>query len=209
MTMIVGINLDEYILVAADRREVCMQDGKVASITSDEINKFVKWNGGIITGCGYVPLLSDLKSYLKTTEITNTNQIVELTKQSVSNLPSYANAWKSQTHWMFSYLAGGEDRNECRLGYINSGSPDEVCMLSPMNSTIWAKLPDIKQRSDSLNNSLKPLSTSNNFNENLHYHLSLIDDLYSYASTVDETVSREFDYYIQCHNGEESLSRQA
>ncbi|WP_159817932.1 hypothetical protein [Colwellia sp. 20A7] len=209
MTMIIGINLDEYIIVAADRREVCMQDGKVASITSDEINKFVKWNGGIITGCGYVPLLSDLKSYLKTTEITNTNQIVALTKQSVSSLPSYANAWKNQTHWMFSYLAPGDESNECRLGYIKSGSPDEVRMLYPMTSTIWAKLPDIEQRLNYLNESLKPLSASNEFNDNLQYHLGLIDDLFAYASTVDQTVSREFDYYIQCHNGEESLSRQA
>ena len=61
MTMIIGVNLGEYVIIAADCREAFMCDGEVISIISDEVDKFVKWNGGIITGCGYVPLLADLK----------------------------------------------------------------------------------------------------------------------------------------------------
>lgn len=209
MTMIVGINLGEYIIVAADRREVLMEDGKVISIISDQINKFVEWNGGIITGCGYVPLLRDLKSYLQTTEITNTNQIIALTKQAVSDLPLHDASWKKQTHWMFNYIAETENGFQCRLGYIKSTAPDEVHMLNTMTATIWAKLPDIDAQIKKLNTSLKPLLSQNKFKDNFDYHLNLLEKLFSYAATVDQTVSTDFNYYIQLRDGESFLSEQA
>jgi|GEM_PF-1218163 len=209
MTMIVGINLGGYIIIAADRREVFMEDGKVTSIISDEIDKFVKWNGGIITGCGYVPLLRDLKSYLETTEITNTDQIVALTKQAISDLPPHATSWIKQTHWMFNYIAGTESGTQCRLGYIKSIKPDEINILNEMTATIWAKLPDIDIQMEKLNSSLKPLLSENEFKDNFDYHLNLLNKLFSYAATVDQTVSSSFNYYIQLRHGEEFISSQA
>ena len=209
MTMIVGIHLEEYIIVASDCREVTILNGEIISVTSDEVDKFVKWNGGIITGCGYVPLLADLKSYLRATEINTTDQIVALTKQAVSDLPPHASAWKKQTHWMFNYLAGTEQGSQCRLGYIKSTAPDEVHMLHPMSATIWAKLPDIDEQMEKLNGSLKALNSINEFKENFEYHINLLNELFSYASTVDQSVSKSFNYYIQLRQGEEFLSTQA
>ncbi|WP_415721710.1 hypothetical protein [Photobacterium ganghwense] len=209
MTMIVGIHLGDYVIIAADRREVFIDGGKVSSVISDEVDKFVKWNGGIITGCGYVPLLSELKKHLKHTEITSTNQIVALTKRVVSDLPINASIWRQQTHWMFSYISGSEVGPQCRLGYIRSEVPDEIHLLYTMRATIWAKLPDIEQRIDTLNAALKPLSRTYDFEENVAYHLGLLKELFLYASTVDETVSKDFNYYIQAYNGDERLSSQA
>ncbi|USI29244.1 hypothetical protein ACD631_02560 [Alteromonas macleodii] len=208
MTMIVGINLDKYIIVAADRREVSIVNGEVASIRSDEVNKFVQWNGGIITGCGYVPLLSYLKESLKSTDIANTNQIVSLTKKVLADNPHIAKEWKSQTNWMFNYLTAGDKRNECRLGFISSDSPDEVRMLYPYHSTIWAKLPDLENRILNLNKSLMPLKEGDDFSENFEYHLRLISELFEYGASVDMTVCNEFDFYLQHCNGEDYFSWQ-
>ena len=207
--MIVGVNLGEYVIVAADHREVFIENGQVTSIISDDVDKFVKWNGGVITGCGYVPLLSDLKTYLKHTEITNTDQIVALTKQAVSDLPVHASIWKQQTHWMFTYIAGSDAGPQCRLGYIKSDAPEEVHMLHPMKATIWAKLPDIEQRLEALNNALKPLFSPEEFEANFAYHRGLLEELFSYASAVDETVSENFNFYIQMRQGFDILSSQA
>lgn len=209
MTMIVGINLGEYVIVAADRREVFIENGQVASIISDDIDKLVKWNGGVITGCGYVPLLSDLKNYLKRSEIINTDQIVALTKQVVFDLPVHASIWKQQTHWMFTYVTDSYSGSQCRLGYIKSGAPEDVHMLHTMKATIWAKLPDIEQRLEALNNALKPLSSPEEFEANFAYHSGLLKELFSYASAVDETVSENFNFYIQTREGADFLSSQA
>jgi len=204
--MIVGLNLDKYVILASDKREVSMSDGQITSINSDKVNKLVKWNGGIITGCGYVSLLSDLKQYLKKTDINHTDQITELAKRSVKNLVSLERVWLNQTHWMFTYITGFERGNECRLGFIKSQRPDEIHLVRSMNSLIWAKLPDLSQRVARLNNSLKPLLVANELNENLRYHLGLVEELFSYAHTVDRSVSSKFDYYIQFPSGEDFLS---
>ncbi|EGR2919272.1 hypothetical protein DMW38_23915 [Vibrio parahaemolyticus] len=74
MTMIVGIHLGEYVIVAADKREVTMLGDVVINVTSDAVEKLIEWNGGVVTGNGYVPLLSQLKNHLATNEITHTGQ---------------------------------------------------------------------------------------------------------------------------------------
>ncbi|EHK4786510.1 hypothetical protein [Vibrio parahaemolyticus] len=48
MTMIVGLHLGDYVLVAADKRETYVVNGQVVSVISDEVNKLVNWGAGVL-----------------------------------------------------------------------------------------------------------------------------------------------------------------
>ncbi|EJE4163731.1 hypothetical protein M3916_003889 [Vibrio parahaemolyticus] len=201
MTMIVGIHLGEYILVAADKREVTMLGDIVMNVTSDEVEKLIEWNGGVITGNGYVPLLSDLKDYLATNEITHTDQILDYANAAVLNLPESQAQWKKQTNWMFSYLSQVDGQLTTRLGYVTSSKVDGIHMFEPMSATIWAKLPDLDERIELLNEQLLPLDELEQIRDNLAHHVSLLRSLFEYAATVDETVCKDFSYFVQSHHG--------
>lgn len=201
MTMIVGIHLGEYIIVAADKREVTMFNNIVVDINSDNVEKLIEWNGGIITGNGYVPLLNELKDHIAANEISDTSIILDYANTTVANLPLNQAGWKKQTNWMFSYITQLDNRLVTRLSFVTSSEINGTHMLMPMSSTIWAKLPDLNERIKELNNQLKPLKSWNEFHSNLSYHVSKLEILFKYASTVDQTISRDFSYFVQSHHG--------
>ncbi|EHU4933588.1 hypothetical protein KY890_002967 [Vibrio vulnificus] len=201
MTMIVGIHLGEYVIVAADKREVTMLGDVVINVTSDAVEKLIEWNGGVVTGNGYVPLLSQLKNHLATNEITHTGQILEYANSTTANLPDTQANWKNQTNWMFSYLSEVGGELVTRLGFVTSANIDGTHMLEPMTSTIWAKLPDLDDRIKELNDQLVPLDDLEQIGENLDHHVSLLKGLFEYAAAVDNTVCKDFSYFVQSHHG--------
>ncbi|MCI9718738.1 hypothetical protein [Vibrio parahaemolyticus] len=209
MTMIVGLHLGDYVLVAADKRETYVVNGEVVSVISDNVNKLVDWGAGVVTGSGYVPLLSELKSKLSQINITTTDQILDLAKEisdSSSEQPEY---WRSTTNWMFSYVANTSSGLQCRLGYMNCTKPEEIPMLHEMRATIWAKLPDLEEKIAELNSALMPLKSPQQFQTNFQYHLHLIAQLFEYGAKHDKSVCKDFDYFIQFRNGERFLSSEA
>ncbi|OCH19093.1 hypothetical protein [Aliivibrio logei] len=201
MTMIVGIHLDDYVIVAADKREVMMLGDVVVNVISNKVEKLIEWNGGVITGSGYVPLLNDLKYYLAENEVNHTGQLLDYANTAASNIALNQASWKKQTNWMFSYLSQIDDQRVTRLGYVMSSKVDGTHMLKPMSATIWAKLPDIDTRIKDLNSQLLPLDSLDQIKENLDYHVSMLKGLFEYAATVDKTVCKDFSYFVQSHHG--------
>ncbi|WP_407507288.1 hypothetical protein [Vibrio parahaemolyticus] len=209
MTMIVGLHLGDYVLVAADKRETYVVNGQVVSVISDEVNKLVNWGAGVVTGSGYVPLLNELKSKLSRINITTTDQILNLANEiseSSSEQPEY---WRKTTNWMFSFVANTPSGLQCRLGYMNCLKPEEIPMLHQMRATVWAKIPDLEEKIAELNSALKPLTSPQQFQENFQYHLQLVSKLFEYGAKHDDSVCKEFDYYVQFKNGESFLSSEA
>lgn len=195
--MIVALNLGEYTIIAADKREVSIENGKVVSITSDNVEKIIEWNGGVVTGSGFVPLLMDLKESMVSVNISNTDTIISLAKQSLAKLPQNQSNWKDQTNWAFTYITIVDDAPKCRIAYIEAKAINDVRTLENMNVLLWAKLPDINIQREKLIKSLKPLTNASKFKENIEYHLSLIHNLFKYAATVDTTVCAQYSYFIQ------------
>lgn len=197
MTMIVGLNLGTYTIVAADKREIYIENGEIKSIVSDDVEKIIEWNGGIVTGSGFVPLLMDLKESMASENINNTNKIVSLAKASLNKLPRDQSLWEDQTNWVFTYVTEVDDAPKCRIAYIEAKQINDVRVLEDMNVLLWAKLPDIKEQTKKLRESLKPLVDIANFKENIEYHLSLINNLFQYAATVDNSVCANYSFFIQ------------
>lgn len=201
MSMIVGINLIDYAIMAADKREVLIENGNIQSVRSDEVQKIIAWGGGFITGSGYVPLLGDLKELISNSKISNTDQIVKLAQQSVLRLPESMGYWKNQTNWMFTYSSEVSGNKAVRVAQIESRSPDQIRLLHEMHSTVWAKLPNLDAKIKELTAMLKHSSEFSNLTESIQYHLNLLPNLFQYGSEADKSVCKGYNYSLLFKDG--------
>jgi len=183
------------VLIAADKRETYQVNGKVVSILSDDVQKLVKWSGGVATGSGYVPLLRDFKIKLSNLHISHTDQIVELARECSQSLPPEQVGWIKSTNWLFTYLANGPEGLVTRVAFIESASPENIGLLKERRSLIWAKMPDYDNQLSRLNSMLKPEHDIKNLRENLNYHLDILASLYAYVATVNPSVSADFECF--------------
>lgn len=85
MTIALGINFGDYVLLVADTRTIFGWPNHIVSYT-DESKKIQKTSFGLITGAGRTNLLDSVKNRLAKQEITNTNQIFEIIKEERLNL---------------------------------------------------------------------------------------------------------------------------
>ncbi|PWW28172.1 hypothetical protein [Chromohalobacter israelensis] len=196
MTMIVALHLGAYALIAADKRETYQVDGEVVSVISDDVQKLIEWPGGVATGSGYVPLLHDFKTKLSNSDISSTDQIIEVARECSRGLPPEQVGWIKSTNWLFTYLTDGPRGLATRVAFIKSASPEEISVLEEHKSLIWAKMPDYENQLSRLNLDLKPEKDMSNLRESLTYHLNILASLYAYVATVNPSVSTQFECFV-------------
>ncbi|MFK5913600.1 MAG: hypothetical protein QM484_04425, partial [Woeseiaceae bacterium] len=71
MTLLVAINLGDYAIIAADKKEVVIFDDCILPV-HESANKVVDVGIGLMTGSGYVKLLESVKTAIKEQNIDNT-----------------------------------------------------------------------------------------------------------------------------------------
>lgn len=203
--MIVGMNLTEYVLVASDKREVLLIDSRVETVLCDNVNKIIDWNGGYITGSGYVEVLNDLKNEISNNEITSTYEIIDLAVR-ISNFHGKRNtAILDSSNWMITYTTETPTGNECRIGIISARKPNEMRALCDMTSTIWAKIPNLDSEISILNGSLRPIQEFSGIDESITYHASLLNQLFIDMAKCDETVCSSYDFCVQLRDGSKAI----
>lgn len=194
--MIVALHLGAYALIAADKRETYQVNGEIVSVVSDDIQKLIEWHGGVATGSGYVPLLHDFKIRLGHSDISSTDQILEIAKECSRSLPPEQAGWKNSTNWLFTYLTDSSRGLVTRVAFIKSASPEGISALKEHESLIWAKMPDYENQLSKLNSMLKPEHDISNLRESLNYHLDILMSLYAYVASVNPSVSAQFDCFV-------------
>ncbi|ACV25480.1 Ntn hydrolase family protein [Kangiella koreensis] len=196
MTMIVALQLDAYVLIAADRRETYQVNGEVAYVISDDRQKLIQWSGGIVTGSGYVPLLSEFKSKIADAKITFVDEIIEIAQECCNNLSGDQSEWKKTTNWLFTYGADSPEGEVSRVAFIKSQEPEGIHVLEVGESLIWAKIPDYKEELSNLKAKIRPEKDLSNINCSLSYHTEILKELYAYVAKVNPSVSEAFDCYL-------------
>ena len=77
MTLLATIHLDKFAIIASDKKEVFIANDIIVS-RNENAEKIIYTGIGLITGAGYVELLSKVKKKVATSEITHTDQIMEI-----------------------------------------------------------------------------------------------------------------------------------
>lgn len=108
MTIAVGINLGLYAILAADTRTTYHRFGM--PFYDDNSSKVQKTTMGLITGAGFCALLDGVKKKLATEQITDTERVLQIIKETTEMTRNawrgspQIESWIEQTGWIFSYM---------------------------------------------------------------------------------------------------------
>ncbi len=201
MTSIVAFHLNSHILIAADKRAVQI-NGNTRTVVSDDIDKLIEWHGGVITGAGNAEMLEHFKFSLQEASVINSNQILELAKQTTIQYAHLDKFWFDTTCWYFTYVAEENGRAVPRLAQI-SANELEIRALEPGSIRVHAKIPN---REEFQANIMPFMQTSNDLDEksiadSISYHNALMREIFAVCAEQTEDTSEAYDLFFASPRG--------
>ena len=205
MTLIAGMNLGSYAIIAADTRLSYYVNDVFGY--RDDGDKIRNIEPGIISGAGLASLLDAVKERLDDDELGVIDRIADLVRGEVAYArqqpyakdPRVAEAIEMSA-WMFTYV-GAPSPNDLstavlRLAlrvpskdhWLASVAVNDVWVLRPTGTTedqFWTWKRHLKD-------SLRPLTEGEDFEENLQHHVQVIGELMLDASAVNQGVAPTF-----------------
>jgi len=214
MTINIGINLGDYVLLAADTRSVRSLRDTIIS-HSDRHEKVQKSEMGLIAGAGYADLLDDVKKQIAQENIRHTDQIIHIIKKCRENLsikstssPIMVSNWIKITSWLLTYTTSVHRSPVLRLALIQSD--DEIscypknksCVIMPSDSTHE----EVERITSLVDDNIKRLHGLARRDENISYHVTLIREVIKGVSQSHESVSQSFQIGIHTIDGRTGIS---
>ena len=219
MTLIAGMNLGRYAIIAADTRISYYADDVFRY--RDDSNNIRNIDPGIISGAGLANLLDAVKDRLDDDELAVIDRIADLVRGEVAYArqrryakdPRVAEAIE-MTAWMFTYV-GAADPNDpstavlrlaltvpSRDHWLASVAVNDVWLLPPTGTSqdqFWAW----KRR---LQSNLQPMTTPDEFPDNLQHNVQLIGELIRDVSAVNQGVAGTFQVGVHIFPGPRLIS---
>jgi hypothetical protein len=122
MTLLIGANLQTYVIVVSDTR-ASWQDPIKGFCFKDGDHKIVSCGLGVVTGSGYVSALNAVKEKLMATEITHTHQIINIIKQNalpkIKAITTYYPESSEQTCFLICYETVTNGHQTLRLALLH------------------------------------------------------------------------------------------
>ncbi|MFW1982659.1 hypothetical protein ACG94M_04920 [Acinetobacter guillouiae] len=181
MTMLVLINYKDGVILAADKRAVWKNGSEVSHVVSDEVDKIYTWNGGYITGCGYAPLLENVKNFASSNNIQNVSEIIEYLKMVIESNTIHEK-WINSTKFALIYRTSDNFR-----ATTISANNYESRVLGDGAVTIIIEGVDTNNYKAKLEEAI----LQGNFE--IGNVINILSDLFQYASNKSNTVSSIFD----------------
>ncbi|WP_202741471.1 hypothetical protein [Acinetobacter sp. 'aerobic (ED)'] len=193
MTMLVLLSHKDNVILAADKREVFFHDEIRFDVISDEVNKILSWNGGYISGCGYVPLLDKIKSIAIDSKTWTYDHILTALQDEIRN-GNYHPHWINTT----TFTSIFQTRTGYKAVYTQAQDIKAFC-IEEGGCLILVNNVDTSSFKQALNELLS-------FSDiDLGKIIEILKELFRYASRSNGTVSAEFDLAI-INNGGKGLA---
>lgn len=204
MTLLVTINLDDFAIIASDKKEVIKLNDAFIPY-HERAEKIVETGIGLITGSGYVGLLNSVKQKVAEEEITHTDQILEIIKNErklIRNAIWYTDYQKNEflnfTGWLLSYWTIVDNVQKLRIALYHPSVEENYFAIIEEN-TSKAIFPsdlipeNVEKYSNFLSNSFQKLNDLPDINQNITHNVKIILVLMNEISKVSETVSKTCD----------------
>lgn len=209
MTINIGINLEKYIILAADTRTVYFLHGR--QMYTDENQKIQKTKIGLTTGAGHKGLLDEVKYQLAQRDINHTDQIIQIIKEQVGAFSQQAFPEIKKvidvTGWLLTYRTQVEKTPILRLALLHPQFNYELALCEKNKSCVIMPLganEEITEAvSDTINKKIKPLENMSKIKENISYHSALIKQIISTVSKNFKSVSPTF--HIGVHSIDDKM----
>ena len=212
MTIALGINFGDYVLLAADTRTTFGWVNHIVSYT-DESEKIQKTSFGLITGAGRTNLLDSVKNRLAKQEITNTDQIFEIIKEERLNLLGRLLITENDialTGWVYSYLTILNDAPKLRLDVVHPSLGEGLVRWEENKAAIICPCEANKEEADEiiaiLNKAIKPSTEFATVEESYRYHGQIIGALVRQIQPKYPSVSRCYQIGIHKLDGSMGIS---
>jgi len=199
MTIALGINFGDYILLAADTRTTFGWPNYKIGYT-DETEKIQKTSCGLITGAGRTVLLDSVKIRLAKQEITNSDQIFEIIKEQRLSLLREAAITANDiamTGWIFSYMTILNDATKLRLDVVHPSLAEGSVRWEENKAAVICPVEATKQEAnaiiETLNDAIKPFPEFTTVEQSYQYHAQVIAALIRKIQPSYPSISR----YIQ------------
>jgi hypothetical protein len=189
MTMLVLINYKDGVILAADKRAVWKSGSEVSHVISDEVDKIYTWNGGYIAGSGYAPLLENVKDFAAKNTINSADEIADYLRLVIQN-SSIHQQWINTSNFALIYGTSSGFR-----AVTLSAKNYEMRALEEDGVSIMIGKIDTSLFEEQLKSEIK------NPNPNIHNVIDILKKLFKHVSSLDITVSCDFDFSIINSNG--------
>lgn len=199
MTFILAIQLQDSVIVAADKRSIQIHSSGDSQLDLDETRKLHLWKNGIITGSGELHTIQLAVAFLDILTSSNIQELPNCLRLSrIIKKLKFEHHQIDDTKLIYSeysefgaqlYSIESEKNNEHRLRKFEA---NEI--------SIWMYDPNILPVIDKIKilySNLKPLSHFKDILDWANFYLPYIGEIYSEQSKYDKMMSSNFDVYFQ------------
>jgi hypothetical protein len=208
MTLIVGMNLGFYALLAADTRASYYPFDQPMQF-NDEREKIRRNRMGIMTGMGLVDLLDAVKKRFEDEDPMHTDRVRQIIIEERAKVPEFLmtsprvkQAVEHETCWMFTYIGADDldsiapDSFRLRLAFSHPHD-DYALRFYPTNTggigfPVGVSDEAMSELQHVLNENLLPLADVSQFEANLEHNMTLAATIIRTVSAINNTVSPSF-----------------
>ena len=212
MSLVVGMNVGEYVLLASDTRITGIRK-EGPRIHSDGHSKVHRTGMGIVTGTGFVGLLDSVRKRWVEEDPTHTDAIKTIVREESSEaLELYQNhqvvshAIKHETFWLFTYIGqgpdplGGPDIPRIRLAVSHPDSEYQLSFVQPgsvlLGCPSGTTLGQADHWQEKAEQGVKTLEETPDFVENLAQNLGVMWAIIKLCAAENDTVSTDLQFAI-------------
>jgi hypothetical protein len=213
MTIALGINFGNYVLLAADTRTVFFNQTKSIIGYTDNSVKIQKTSYGLITGAGRTDLLDAVKTRLEKETITNTDQIYEIIKEErlkSAKIPSITEDDIGLTGWIYSYITILNETLRLRLDMVHPSLGDGLARWEENKAAIIcpyeAKEEEANEIIANFNKAIRPSTEFAKVEDRCFYHARIIAELIRQIQPKYPSVSRCFQTGVHMLDGSMGVS---
>lgn len=219
MSLIAGLHLGNFALIAADKREMSIH-GDLLVPAHDEAEKIINAGLGYVTGSGIVELLHPVKDALTNTEITHTDQILAIIakergrfRTAHSTDSEWAEEQIKKTGWLFTYMTEADGQAMVRVAMVHGAwNGDAIRLLYKGAAKVLVPIDgtaeETQRLSDILAQNLKTTDELTDFSESIGYHIPLLQEVFKYSSEICGSVSEIFHVAVHTNDGKMLVSKE-
>lgn len=202
MTFIIAIQLNDSIIITADKRKVVLKEEGEVHFDTGEISKIHAYDKGIITGTGENYVISRTVEIFK--QITNSNlnvlpQCLNLSRK-ISELEIGTDYFQVENTKLLCSSYSEDGTQLYKIERFDPSQSYELIAIKPMSITIWMFHPNIETISEDLQNlyvDLKDYNTFENDVDWINYYVNRLAPIYQKQSLHDPYISSNFDFLFQ------------
>ena len=202
MTFIVAIQLNDSIIVAADNKEIVLQEDETIEFVERLASKIHPWHKGIITGTGESYVISrsiELFKQLAHSEIRKLPQCLEISRQ-IRELEIGQEYYQVENTKLLCSSYSERGAQLYKIERFDSSLPYKLVAIEPMDITVWLFHPNIDNISGNLQklySDLKDRSAFSNQIDWINYYIDRLAPIYQKQSRCDALMSQSFDIFLQ------------